>query len=61
MKLKNKKWTEEEFFKVRKDVLTHWTTGKDIDLQKAVDYLKNLPKHKEAAFVLLKLRKLPEA
>ncbi len=57
MKLKNKKWTEEEFFKVRKDVLTHWTTGKDVDLQKAVDYLKNLPKHKNFCLALKKAKK----
>lgn len=46
MKLKNKKWTEEEFFKVREEVLGQWTTGKEVDLKEAVEYLKKVPKHK---------------
>lgn len=54
MKLKNTKWTEEEFFKVRKDVLNQWPTGKDVNLQEAVDYLKKVPEHKSFP---LKLRK----
>ena len=36
MKLKFKKWTEEEFFQVREEVLKGWPTGKDVDLEKAV-------------------------
>ncbi|CCJ33896.1 methylaspartate mutase subunit E [Caloramator australicus] len=46
MELKNKKWTEEEFFKVRQEVLNHWPTGKDVDLEKAAEYLKKVPEHK---------------
>ena len=33
MELKNKTWTEQEFFKVREEVLNSWPTGKDVDLQ----------------------------
>lgn len=47
--LQNKKWTEEEFFGEREEVLAQWPTGKDVDLQKAVDYLKALPDHKNFA------------
>lgn len=47
--LQNKKWTEEEFFGEREEVLAQWPTGKDVDLQKAVDYLKDLPDHKNFA------------
>ncbi|ABR49543.1 methylaspartate mutase, E subunit [Alkaliphilus metalliredigens QYMF] len=54
MELKNKKLSEESFFQERKEVLTHWVTGKDVDLQEAVDYLKQIPKHKNFA---LKMRK----
>ncbi|SNS29073.1 Glutamate mutase subunit E [Anaerovirgula multivorans] len=54
MELKNKKLTEAEFSKQREEVLTHWTTGKDVDLQEAVEYLKKVPEHKNFA---AKLRK----
>lgn len=47
--LQNKKWTEEEFFEVRKEVLAQWPTGKDVDLQEAIDYNKKLPEHKNFA------------
>lgn len=49
MKLKNKKWTEEEFFEMRKEVLAQWPTGKDVDLDEAIKYLKGLPDSKNFA------------
>ena len=30
--LQNKKWTRDEFENIRKDVLTQWPTGNDVDL-----------------------------
>lgn len=57
MELKNKRWTEAEFAKQREEVLTHWPTGKGVDLQEAADYLKNVPEHKNFA---KKLRKAKE-
>ena len=57
MDLKNKKLTEEEFFGIRKDVLTHWPTGSEVDLQEAVEYLKKVPDEKNFA---KKLRKAKE-
>ncbi len=57
MELKNKKWTEEEFFKQRELVLNQWPTGKEVDLKEAVDYLKKVPEHKSFA---KKLRKAKE-
>ncbi|WP_053956759.1 methylaspartate mutase subunit E [Inediibacterium massiliense] len=54
MELKNKKWTEEEFLKIREDVLKQWSTGKDVDLKEAADYIKQLPEEKNFA---KKLRK----
>ncbi len=51
--LQNKKWTEEEFFAEREEVLRQWPTGKDVDLQDAIDYLKKVPDHKNFA---LKMR-----
>ena len=54
MNLKNKKLTEEEFLKIRKEVLCGWVTGKDhaLDLDSAVEYLKAVPDHKNFAIKL---------
>lgn len=51
MELRNKKWTEEEFLKVRKQVLASWKTGSDpeLDLDKAIAYLKKVPDSKNFA------------
>lgn len=46
MELKFRKWTDEEFFKVREEILTHWPTGAEVDLEEAVRYHKALPDHK---------------
>ena len=54
MELKNKKWTEEEFLAERKKVLATWKTGLDpeLDLDKAVEYLKSVPAEKNFAIKL---------
>lgn len=57
MELKNKKWTEEEFHKQREEVLKQWPTGKDVDLQEAVDYLKKIPAEKNFADKLVLAKK----
>lgn len=49
MNLTFKKLTEEEFFKEREEVLKGWPTGKDVDLQEAVDFLKTVPDEKNFA------------
>ena len=47
IKLENRKWTEEELFEVRKEVLSQWPTGKDVeDLEKNIEYAKQVPPHK---------------
>ena len=46
MNLQFRKWTEEEFFKVREEVLKQWPTGKGVDLNEAVEYHKTIPEHK---------------
>src|SRR5699024_3415917 len=46
MELKNKKLSEDQFFKEREEVLNQWPTGKDVDLQEAVDYLEKVPEEK---------------
>jgi methylaspartate mutase epsilon subunit len=57
MDLQNKKLSEEQFFKIREEILTHWPTGKDVDLKDAVEYLKKVPDEKNFA---KKLRKAKE-
>lgn len=52
-KLTNKKWSEEEFFKTREEVLQQWPTGKDVDLQEAIDYNKKIPDSKNFAKKLI--------
>ncbi|MGL4976434.1 MAG: methylaspartate mutase subunit E [Cetobacterium sp.] len=53
MNLKFKKWTEEEFLKVREEVLKQWPTGADVNLEEAVAYHKALPDHKNFAKKLI--------
>ena len=58
MELKNRKWTEEEFLAERKKVLATWKTGSDseLDLDKAVAYLKSIPAEKNFAIKLAKAK-----
>ncbi|MDO5716982.1 MAG: methylaspartate mutase subunit E [Tissierellia bacterium] len=58
MKLKNKKWSEGEFFDIRKEVLKGWPTGKDVDFNESIPFLKSIPDHKNFA---IKLEKAKEA
>ena len=44
--LKNEKLSDELFHSIRKDVLTHWATGKDVDFDEAVSYQLAIPEHK---------------
>lgn len=57
MNLRNKKLSNDEFFKLREEVLASWPTGKDVDLQEAVDYLKQVPDEKNFAKKLEKAKK----
>lgn len=56
MELKNKRLTEEEFFKIREEVLGQWPTGKEVDLQDGIDYNKKIPEHKNFAKKLVKAK-----
>ena len=46
IKVRNKKLDEKEFLKGRREVLAMWPTGKEVDLEEAVEYHKQLPDHK---------------
>lgn len=56
MKLKFKKWTDEEFYKIREEVLKQWPTGAEVDLEEAFKYHKNLPDHKNFAKKLIEAK-----
>jgi len=56
MKIRNKKLTEEEFFKIREEVLRQWETGKEVDLEEGVKYQKALPDSKNFAKKLWKAK-----
>ena len=44
--LKNRRLDEDEFLKMRDPVLSLWPTGREVDLDEAVEYQKNLPDSK---------------
>ena len=46
MTLKNEKLSNDLFHSIRKDVLTHWETGKDVNFDEAVSYQKSIPREK---------------
>ncbi|NLA53456.1 MAG: methylaspartate mutase subunit E, partial [Clostridiales bacterium] len=46
MQLINKKWSEESFLEERKAVLATWPTGKDVDLDEAIEYQRSIPQEK---------------
>ena len=47
MELRNRRWTEEEFFQMRKEVLSQWPTGREVDLDEAIEYHKKMPNHSQ--------------
>ncbi len=53
MDIQNKKIPEDIFHQMRQEVLTQWPTGKDVDLQEAVDYHKSMPESRDFGKKLL--------
>ncbi len=49
MELNNQRWSDEEFLTERKKVLALWPSGREIDLEESVDYLRTLPPEKNYA------------
>ena len=56
MEIKNKRLSEEEFSKLRAEVLTQWPTGKDVDFQEAIDYQKKIPDARQFSKKLLRAK-----
>ncbi len=44
--LKNEKLSDELFYRLQKEVLEQWPTGKDVNFDEAVNYQKAIPVHK---------------
>jgi len=57
MELQNKRIPDDVFYKLRQEVLTQWPTGKDVDLQEAVDYHKSMPESRLFGKKLLDAKK----
>lgn len=56
MELKNKKWTNDEFYAMREDVLKHWPTGKEVNFEEAVKYHQTIPAKRHFAKRLVKAK-----
>lgn len=52
--------SELEFTEIRKQVLAQWPTGKEVDLDKAIDYHRNLPDKKNCAKLYRKAKEEEE-
>jgi methylaspartate mutase epsilon subunit len=57
MELNNQRWSDEEFFQERAKILALWPTGKEIDLEETVEYLRSLPPEKNYARVIVEAEK----
>jgi len=49
MELKNERWSDEEFQRERKKILALWPTGRDVDLDEAVEFHHSIPATKNYA------------
>ncbi len=56
MDIQNKRISNDEFFALRQEILNQWPTGKDVDLQEAVDYHKAMQKNRNFGAKLLKAK-----
>jgi methylaspartate mutase epsilon subunit len=60
VELKNKKWTHDEFYAIREEVLKQWPTGAEVDFEEAVKYHETIPAAKHFAKRLVKAKKRGE-
>ena len=57
MELKNKKWSRDDFFGMREEVLKQWITGSEVDFDEAVKYHHEIPVKRHFAKQLVKAKK----
>ena len=60
MKVQNTKLSKDDFFAQRKEVLSHWPTGKDVDFDEAIEYQKSIPTEKRFGDKLIKAKEAGE-
>jgi methylaspartate mutase epsilon subunit len=53
----NKRWSDGEFEQLRKEVLSKWPSGKEVNLDEAVRYHKGLPKQMNYPFKMAESKK----
>lgn len=53
MDIQNKRLTDEEFYRLRQEVLAQWPTGKDVNIEEAVAYHKAMPESRNFSKKLL--------
>lgn len=57
MELQNKKMTNDEFFRIQKEILQQWPTGADVNFEESVKFHEQLPDEKNFAKKMLKAKK----
>ena len=57
MEVRNKKLTDDEFERERKEVLGMWPTGKEVDLDEAIEFHKTLLPNKNYALKVSEAKK----
>ena len=57
MEVQNKRIPDDEFYKLREEILSQWPTGKEVNLQEAFDYHKKLPESKVFSLKLKNAKK----
>ena len=57
IKIGNKKLDEEAFLKERAEVLALWPTGKEVNLEEAIEYHKHIPNVRRADYMLDEAKK----
>ncbi len=53
MDIQNKRLTDEQFYSERKEVLSQWHTGKEVNLEEAIAYHKAMPENRKFSKKLL--------
>ncbi len=56
-KVSNTRIPEEEFLQMRRETLSAWPTGKEVDFDEAVEYLKKLPEDRYFGKILANYKK----
>lgn len=57
MELKNKKWSRDDFFGMREEVLKQWVTGSEVNFDEAIKYHHAIPVKRHFAKQLVKAKK----